>query len=438
MNAAQGEFYAVNSDVSRLESEIRFIGETRQRLEAQSAQLSLQLEQWTRQRTELEGALTLWQDRKVGAAERVEEARARVLDEQARLPEFEESFRAMQAQVGEARDAIARAEQAFRLEQNTLSHLGKVLQQLEGREERLVAERTALAAPDPEQLADLEGRLADADAQIEGVNERMAALQDALPELEAAGSAALARLQELEREASQLEGRLAALQAIQARVEENGEISEWLDRHGLSSLPRLWQKITVEPGWEQAVESILRERLHALALGDPDVLQRLLDDPPPAKVSVFGTGSGESVAASGEHAPLASLVKYTDPSARALVEDWLSGCLLHDGTPRLMTRLALAPGAVLVNRDGHQFTRYGVSFHGPDSGDAGILARQREIEGLIAERATFDAPSGRRTANARCGRVAARRSPRRKSPACRSRRPGCASAATNSRSNTCA
>jgi chromosome segregation protein len=391
VNAAQGEFYAVNAEVSRLESEIRFIGETRQRLEAQAGQLVLQLEQWQRQSGELEGALAMWQDRRVGAAAQVEETRARVADEQARLPEFEEAFRGLQAQVAEARDAIAQAEQAFRLEQNTLSHLGKVLQQLEAREERLVAERTALAEPDPVQVSDLEARMADADAEIEGLEARMEALQEALPVLEAARAAAIARLQEVEREASQLEGRLAALQAIQARVEENEEISDWLDRHGLASLPRLWQKITVEPGWEQAIESILRERLHALELSDPDLLQRLLDDPPPAKVSVFGSGSGATAETPGEHRALASLVSYSDPAARALVEDWLSGCYACEGTPRLMTRLALPPGAVLVNRDGHQFTRFGVSFHGPDSGDAGILARQREIEGLSAERGTFDA-----------------------------------------------
>jgi len=37
---------------------------------------------------------------------------------------------------------------------------------------------------------------------------------------------------------------------------------------------------------------------------------------------------------------------------------------------------------VLINREGHQFSRFGVSFHAPDPADTGILARQREIEAL--------------------------------------------------------
>jgi chromosome segregation protein len=49
--------------------------------------------------------------------------------------------------------------------------------------------------------------------------------------------------------------------------------------------------------------------------------------------------------------------------------------------------MGLAPHVVLVNREGHQFSRFGVSFHAPDPADTGILARQREIETLGDEAA---------------------------------------------------
>jgi chromosome segregation protein len=38
-----------------------------------------------------------------------------------------------------------------------------------------------------------------------------------------------------------------------------------------------------------------------------------------------------------------------------------------------------------VNREGHQFTRHTVAFHAPDPADAGLLARQAEIEALQAK-----------------------------------------------------
>jgi chromosome segregation protein len=42
----------------------------------------------------------------------------------------------------------------------------------------------------------------------------------------------------------------------------------------------------------------------------------------------------------------------------------------------------LAPGAVLVSRDGYVFTRNSLTFHAPDSELHGVLSRQREIETL--------------------------------------------------------
>ena len=384
--AAQGEFYSVNTEVSRLETEIRYVSEKRQRLEAQVAQLEQQIEQWQRQREELSEALGMWRSRREQAAERIALAQARVDEEQARLPEADEAFRASQASLNEARDAIARAEQAFRVEQTHLEHVGKTIQQLEVREERLIAEREGLVEPDQARLEELQESIALAEAELAECGERIRALQEELPQLEAARAEALQRLQELQREGHTLEGRLSTLQKIQAQVEQNGKIQDWLEKYDLQHLPRLWQKITVEPGWEVAVESILRERLHALELSDPDVLQRLLEDAPQAKLSVYGREIGAAPAQPyNEFQPLSALVRCNDEAVRAVVEDWLHGCYAVEGVPRLMTRLALPPGTVLVNREGHQFTRYAVAFHGPDTGDAGILARQREIEGLTEE-----------------------------------------------------
>jgi chromosome segregation protein len=383
VNVAQGALYEVNTEVSRLEAELRFVTETRQRLEGHRAHLALQLDQWQRSRAELDQAASDWARRGSEAAARIAAAAARLADEEARLPEMEEAFRAAQARLDESRDAIARAEQALQLEQAHLAHVARTLQNHAARAERLVAERAQLAAPDAARPDDLARGIASADADATAFAARIHGLQEDLPVLEAARGAALARLQELEREANTRAGRLATLQHIQEQVEEGSEVNAWLAKHGLQRLGRLWQKITVEPGWETAVESVLRERLHALEVAVPQALGALLDDPPPAKVSVFTPGAaGPAVADRPGLQPLASFVQFADATARPLVADWLAGCFAVEGVPSVAARLALPPGTILVNREGHQFTRYAVSFHGPDSVEAGLLARQREIEGL--------------------------------------------------------
>src|SRR5437667_308365 len=64
--------------------------------------------------------------------------------------------------------------------------------------------------------------------------------------------------------------------------------------------------------------------------------------------------------------------------------DWLAGAYAAEKSPDAARRAALPPGAMLVDRDGHQFTRHTVSFHAPDQADAGLLARQSAIEALDA------------------------------------------------------
>jgi chromosome segregation protein len=385
MGAAQGSLYGANADVSRLETEIRFVADTRQRLETQLAQLRAQRDMGEQSRTNLQEEAGAWRVQLDQSREALERSRSNLAEEQAKLPQMEQAFRVLQGRLAGERERIAQAEQAFQVEQTHLAHAGKTLQALEQREERLLAERAELIAPDVQLLARLGQELAQSSTELSRQQALLAQVEEARATLDERRQAATDGLQTLERELSALDGKLLTLQKIQNQVEENSKIQDWIDRHQLGTKPRLWQKIRVEAGWEAAVESALRERLHALEMSDPELLQRLLDDPPPAKVSLFTSGSE----AGQEHAPglkpLADYVNALDPSARGVVAAWLAPYYAVEGVPRLMTRLALSPSIVLVNRDGHQFSRFGVSFHAADPADTGILARQREIESLSAE-----------------------------------------------------
>src|SRR5262249_46541819 len=87
LNAAQGELYAANAEAARLETEIRFVAETRQRLDAQLAQARTQREAGERRDAELREALAQWQTRLTQARERLAQAQARLAQEQAATPE---------------------------------------------------------------------------------------------------------------------------------------------------------------------------------------------------------------------------------------------------------------------------------------------------------------------------------------------------------------
>ncbi|HEY6240009.1 MAG TPA: AAA family ATPase, partial [Burkholderiales bacterium] len=105
----------------------------------------------------------------------------------------------------------------------------------------------------------------------------------------------------------------------------------------------------------------------------------------PAKVSAFLPGTDSKIRHETGLKPLADYVKAVEPAVGGVIAAWLAPFYVVEGVPRLMTRMALAPQVALINRDGHQFSRFGVSFHAPDPADTGILARQREIEALEGE-----------------------------------------------------
>ena len=388
LNGAQAQLFAANTEVMRLEADIRHMAYTRQRLEARLAELATQQVQWQSQSAELESAMLMWQQRHQAAVAQVASSRDRAINETQKLPQFEQAFRAGRDTVTESRATMALRTQAFQLEQTHLSHAGKILLSLEQREERLYAEKVTLALPDPQIVEKLQSDLSRVQAGSADLETSLAQLVAALPGLALARAQSQDELQRIQQESGGLEGRLEALRQIQNGVDENGKIHDWLEHHGLSVLPRLWQKITVELGWEDAVESVLREKLHAIEIADPEHIQRLLDNPPPAKVSVFATGGSPGVLQTGEFPPLSGYVRYSDPAITPLMEGWLDGYLAFEGIPRLMTRLSLPLGTVLVNRDGHQFGRQGLTFHASDLADTGILARQREIETLIRNCAT--------------------------------------------------
>ena len=385
LSAAQGELYAANAEVQRLETEIRYIGESRARLESQIAQLATQSAQWQQQAAELNAALALWQERQGGAGQRLQQARERVAGETTRLPEADQAFRAAQARLAAERAALAQAEQALRIEQTHISHTDKTLQGLMLRRERLDAELQGLAKPDTGVLEEQQRQIAEIARELTHKEAQLAAQLEQLPELENARRSAQEKLDAQLREQAGLESRLATLQQVQDQVESNAQIHEWLIKYGLDSLPRLWQQVRVTVGWETAFEAVLREKLHAIEAAQPEVLQRMLEDAPPAKLSLYAAAAAAPDSALAGMQPLASLVGIHDTAVRGVMHDWLRGVYAIDGAPGEAVRQALPPDAILVNRHGHQFSRSAVSFHAPDPGDTGILARQREIEDLSAQ-----------------------------------------------------
>jgi len=387
MQGAQGGLYEANAEVSRLEAEIKFIIESRNRVQSQIAALTAQREQWQAQAEKARGDLEDAETQLAIAEEKAALTEDDAAAKQDALPALETRWRDAQSQLNDERASIARTEQALKLEAAHQRNADQQLQQLQQRHERLKAEAGGLDAPDEAQLEEQRMQLAEQEAIVAEAQERLADAQEALPALDAARRTAQERVQAESAQIHQLEARQLALRQLQDNVQTEGKIQPWLDKHELGALPRLWKKLHVEAGWETALESILRERLAALEVSNLDWVKAFASDAPPAKLAFYAPPAAAVPRETPVgFTPLLSLVRIDDAGLRAVLTDWLGNVYIADDlTQALATRSQLPEGGALVVKAGHVVTRVGVQLYAADSEQAGMLARQQEIENLVRQ-----------------------------------------------------
>ena len=389
LHNAQGDLYAANAEVAKLEQQVHHQRETRERLTHQIAAQKSQYEHLLKTLEEAQHNLAQTRNELVEVQESVVQCREQVQQARQDLPLAEEAFRACQSRVSEVQRSLSQSEQGYQIEDAHRAHAVKTLQQLQSRLERLKQEQISLPEPDMGELNHHREELAIAEEQLQELQEELAELQMHIPAAEQAKRDADQVAQSENQQLTRLEAQLHALQQVQSRLEHNKKLLDWLEKHQLGTLPRLWQNIQIEPGWENAMESVLRERLNAIALDDLNAAHGWLTDAPPAQVVVYdkqGMTIANSVPTPAGFSLFSDKVSWKAGELPAQFSEWLSEIYVVDDCAEAWTlHRNLASGAMLACREGHLFSRNSVSFHAQQSEMHGVLARQREIEQLQAD-----------------------------------------------------
>ncbi|MDR0479631.1 MAG: chromosome segregation protein SMC, partial [Burkholderiaceae bacterium] len=402
VNQAQGLLYEASAEVGRLEAEIRYVVEGRQRAQARLAQLDEQAAQWNARQAEAEAELETLAEQDARAEETAHELAAQLEDRQQAMPDLEDALRATQAAAAQQRAQAAQVQQQIQVLAAEQRGIEEQLRQLEVRRERLTTDQNALAvAPDGERLEQLRTQEAAAQEAAAQAEARLEDLQAATPRLDDERRARGANLNAEAAKLTDLTARLEALRALQEKVKTDGKLQPWLARHGLESLPGLWTRLHLEPGWESALEAALRERLSALEVGHLETVCAFAGDgshggsdpqAPPTRLAFYspphapalpGTSAGGASSSTIGLPPLAQRLRVHDAALQALLENWLAGCYSAPTLEEaLFKREQLEPGEAIYVHAGHAVSRYGVSFYAPDNEQAGLLARAQEIENL--------------------------------------------------------
>ena len=385
LHQAQGHLYQTNAEIGSLEAQIKFVIESRSRLQNQLAALNAQRLQWQTQgadyQQQVEEAEYLLEE--LGG--RVEQSQMAAEGQGERLPALDAAWREAQHKTTESRAKIMQAQQQIELESAHQRNASNILNGLLTRRERLQQEKTGLHLPDSSHLANLRMQLEE---KQQGLEEQTMLLEEAVEQqqrTEQERAAAQAQVNAETAANAQLEARLSALKQLQERVQTQGKVQPWLQKHELDTLPRLWQKLHIEQGWETAMESVLRERTTALEMSNIDWAKAFFNDAPPAKLALYSPSSAQAGApleVAGLKS-LASLLKLNDSGVRGLLHDWLHNVFAaEDAATALAERSKLPAGGSFITRQGHVITQSSVRFYAADAEQDGLLGRQQEIENI--------------------------------------------------------
>ena len=392
VSRCQAAYYEVNSEISTLESQIRMIAQNRNQAQARLKSLEEQIQS---ARALSEGGL----QRRQEVEAQLEEAREQQATAEMALAEAEEQLAACEDEERERREALESARQAAHTAQQALQ-VGRVerrsheeaLAQMQERRQRLQASLSQLGDDASDQLERLALELGAAQEEEARTAEQQQTLEARLAEVQAERGPAQEVLQAAVTKTTTIEARMAVLEQLQARMQGENQMRPWLEKHGLGEdTERIWQYIRIEPGWETAVEAVLRERVHALEAKSVQQVVAMLQEAPPGKVGLFLTDLPAGAAPlparpAGRLVPLASLVRCQDARLKPIMAEWLDGFFSAESTEAAFAgRGQLPPGGRFVVREGHAIGRFDVVLFAMDSEGEGVLARQQELQNLERE-----------------------------------------------------
>ncbi|MBA5607489.1 chromosome segregation protein SMC [Duganella sp. FT3S] len=388
LHTAQGHLYQTNAEIGSLEAQIKFVLESRTRLQAQLATLTAQRDQWQSQAQEYTEQIEEAEFNLEELSAKVEQSQMMAEQKAEALPAMEQAWREAQVKSTESRARIMQAQQQLELESAHQRNASNILSGLATRRERLQQEKTGLSLPDSSHLANLKLQLEEKQQAQEELGYHLEEALEQQPKLEAERQAAQAQVNTETAANAQLEARLNALRQMQERVQTQGKVQPWLQKHELDALPRLWQKLNVVAGWETALESVLRERTSALQMSNIDWAKAFFSDAPPAKLALYAPSTAVPPAPQEVPGltPFLNLLKLNDPGLRAVLQDWLHNVYSAEDTASAFAERGRLPaGGCFVTRQGHVITQGSVRFYAADAEQDGMLGRQQEIDNITKQ-----------------------------------------------------
>jgi chromosome segregation protein len=375
-SAIQGRFYEAGSEVTRIEQNIQYTRELRQRqradldlAEIQSSELA---ELIARDRGQIDalGAELATMEPGLDGAHDLERSSRLALEH------AEQALAGWQQAWDRHAQAVASGQGETQVERARIEQLDNQQRRLLQQRERQQAERASLDAQQPTVSLEL---LAEQAAVAADAGERaQRELQDVLAEL----AETREREREQTRDLHELRARWQNAVSTQVSTEAlqqaalgkaSGKVTQWLKAQSLDQQPRLAQQLRVDKGWERAVETVLGSYLEAVCVDGLDGVAELLGSFDGGQLAVV-TGGRQT-----EQAAAATSLRAKVQGA-AVLGSLLSAVYAADTlSEALARRRDLLAGQSVVTRDGIWIGPDWLRISRDRDPHAGVLEREESL-----------------------------------------------------------
>lgn len=376
-NKVQEQLYLVNSEIGKIEQFISHTKSLSERLtkELDEAEKAYQIsqEQLIKDKQELDKAQL---DIKKVTPE-LKKTELNLSEKQEAYSTLEDELLSWQSSWNDLVSQIAEKNRITEVEQTKIASLDEQLIRQTDRLQLLKNESsTAIALPLEEELEALKLKQEEQNYAQEELVDKLELTKESQESKKQQSRLLQEKLNQMQMQLHQSKGRRGSLQALQqaAMSDDNDEVNQWFNEHDFADSKRLSQLLTVEAGWEKAVETALGDKLQSLVPTQINSIEKALLNWNFGQLIIVENTSGQLKANKGT---LSEMVKGPD-----VIYEWFNSIFVAETiSSALKNRNKLSLGQSSVTSDGVLIGKNWIkTINGENEG--GFLLRQKELKEL--------------------------------------------------------
>lgn len=376
-STTQGKHYQVAGEIAKLEQTIAHQKQLRTQLDASLSDIQAGLARLQSEQSSDSDVLKTLASQIVRDDEALRTQQETLNGKRTAFEEADAAWQAHQQALSTERQAHAEASSKAQVERTRIEQLERRMLDSKKRQDQLNEQQTSLTTWITEaQSASHQAALTEAQQLVASKQEALSASQQSLNQARTRLSEHQKHLNQLRQTLQESKGRLSSLKTLQqsALGDDRKEVKNWLQANGLTDALRLGQTLTVQSGYESAVEAVLGDLVEAIMVDDSSAHHDVLASQTSIRLTVFDQQADDT--------------QHTSPNLAAFVQgpkairQWLSRTAVAENADQAEALLADEGFDRVVTLNGMMIGRGWVRSQPPQSAQTGTLQREREIDAL--------------------------------------------------------